>query len=207
MPRNYRLGKRAAQMSATRERILNAAIELYVELGISSTTMRQIGQRADVAPGTLRNHFPSRERLDAAMVERLTADVPLPELAIFDGAGSIEERLGRLIGATGVFLDQSALLYRMWLREPMRTGVWAEAGAAYGARWDQLMRSALGPLADDDDAMTVLRAVLQTSFFEGVRAGRRTTEQVCALVTAALAPWFVARSAQRQREGPTVGSD
>jgi AcrR family transcriptional regulator len=194
-------------MGATRSRILDAAVELYTEQGISTTTMRQIGQRADVAPGTLRNHFPSRELLDAAMVERLKAEVPLPELSIFDGARSIEERLERLIRATGVFLDQGALWYRMWLREPMLSRVWAEAGAAYGAKWDQLMRSALGPLADNGDAMAVLRAVLQVSFFENVRAARRTTEQVCSLVTAAIVPWFVARSAQQQREQPTVDSD
>jgi AcrR family transcriptional regulator len=101
MPRTYRLGERAARMQATRERIVEAAIELYTEMGITGTTMRHIAQRADVAPGTLRNHFASREELDRAMVERLAAEAPLPELSIFDGAHSIGERLGRLIRVTG----------------------------------------------------------------------------------------------------------
>jgi AcrR family transcriptional regulator len=206
MPRTYRLGQRAAQIEATRSRIIEAAIELYLEVGISATTMRQVGLRADVAPGTLRNHFPSRDLLDAAMVERLKAEVPLPELSIFDGARSIEERLARLIRVTGTFLEQAARLYRMWLREPMLTSVWTEAGAAYGARWDQLMRAALGPLADDDDATAVLRAVLEMSFFENVRAGTRTTEEVSALVATAIVPWFAARSAQRPRERRRVDS-
>ncbi len=207
MPRPYRMGERTAQMEATRERIVEAAIALYTEQGISATTMLQIGQRADVAPGTLRHHFRSRDALDAAMVDRLQAEAPLPELSIFDGASSIEERLHRLIRVTGTFLDQAARLYRMWLREPMLTGVWAEGGAAYGARWDQLMRVALGPLADDDDAMTVLRAVLHPSFFESIRAGVRSTEQVSDLVTAVIVPWFVERSAQRRREQRHSESD
>ena len=92
-----------------------------------------LGNRADVAPGTLRNHFPTRAPLDAAIVERLRAEAPLPELAIFDGASSIEERLRWVIGAAGAFTDQAARMYRMWLREPMLTGPCAEAGAAYGA--------------------------------------------------------------------------
>ena len=53
MPRAYRLGERAVQMQSTRDRIVEAAIELAIELGISKLTMRQVGLRADVAPGTL----------------------------------------------------------------------------------------------------------------------------------------------------------
>ena len=197
MPRTYRLGERVAQIQATRERIIEAAIELYAELGISGTTMRQVALRADVAPGTLRNHFSSREDLDLAMIERLTAEAPLPGLSIFDGARSIEERLGQLVRVTGTFFDQSARIYRMWLRERLLTRVWAEAGAAYGARWEQLIRSALGPLADDPDAMAIIRAVLEPSFFENVRAGTRTSEEVSALITSAISRWFATREAER----------
>ncbi len=200
MPRRYRLGARAAQIQATRERIVEAAIALYTELGMSATTMRQVAVNADVAPGTLRNHFRSREQLELAMVERLTAEAPLPEPSIFEGARSVEERLSRLISVAGTFLEQSARLYRMWLRERMVTGVWAETGAAYGARWDALIRLALGPLADDPDAMAILRAVLEPTFFENVRAGTRSTDEVSALITAAIAPWYAARAADVQRD-------
>jgi AcrR family transcriptional regulator len=156
-------------MEATRARIVEAAIELYIELGISRTTMRQIGLRADVAPGTLRNHFPRREALDAAMIERLTSEAPLPDASILDGAHSIEERFERLVDATGVFLDQAQRLNRMWLREPMLSGPWAEAGAQYGARWAELQRLALGPLADDAEVRAVLRGVLDIPFFDALR--------------------------------------
>ena len=192
------MGERAVQVDATRARIVEAAIALYTEQGISATTLRQIGERADIAPGTLRNHFPSRESLDNAMVERLQAEGPLPELSIYDGADTLEARLSRLVRVTGAFMDQAARLYRMWLRERMLTGPWSEAGAAYGARWDQLMRAALGPLAEDDEAMAVLRAVLQPAFFEGIRAGTRSTDQVADIATAVITPWFAARSAERR---------
>ena len=207
MPRSYRLGQRAAQIEATRSRIIEAAIDLYMEMGISATTMQQVGVRADVAPGTLRNHFPSREALDRAMVERLTAEAPLPYLTMFAGARSIEERLERLTRAAGTFFDQAARIYRMWLRERMLTSVWTETGAAYGARWDELMRSALGSLSDDPDASAILRAVLQPSFFESIRSGTRTTDEVCAVVVSLITPWFGARSAERRGEGEVVVTD
>ena len=194
MPRTYRLGERAAQVQATRDRIVDAAIELYTEVGISAATMREIGIRADVAPGTLRNHFPTRDELDRAMVERMASEVTLPDRSIFEGARSINERLARIIRAGGTFTEQGRRLYRMWLREPMLTKPWIEKGAEYGARWDEMMRAALGPLADDDEAMAVLRAVIHPEFFDSVRAGKRSTDEASALVAAVVVPWFTARA-------------
>jgi AcrR family transcriptional regulator len=193
------MGERIARVEATRERIVEAAIELYAELGISGTTMRLLALRADVAPGTLRNHFGSREVLDRALIERLGTEAPLPELSMFEGAGSVAERLRRLIRVTGTFMDQSARIQKMWLRERMLTPVWIEAGATYGARWDQLFRSALGPLADDPDAMAMIRAVLEPSFFEHVRGDTRTTTEVSDLIASVITPWFAQRLAAQAR--------
>jgi AcrR family transcriptional regulator len=201
MPRPYRLGEREAQVESTRGRIVDAAIELYTEVGISGSTMREIGTRADVAPGTLRNHFPTRNDLDRAMVERMTSEVALPDLSIFDGARSITERLARIIRAGGIFTDQARHLYRMWLREPMLTAPWVEKGAEYGARWEELMRVALGPLADDEDAMAVLRAVIHPEFLDTISAGNRSSEEASALVTAVVVQWFAARARERPARG------
>jgi AcrR family transcriptional regulator len=194
MPRSYRLGERAARIQETRDRIVDAAIDLYTEVGISAATMHEVGRRADVAPGTLRNHFPSREDLERAMVERLSAEAPLPDVSIFDRAQGIDERLARIILAGGVFMDQARRLYQMWLREPMPADPWLATGAEFGARWDELMRTALGPLADDEEAMAVLRAVLHPDFFDNIRAGARSTDEAAALVTAIVVPWLKARA-------------
>jgi len=185
-------------MEATRTRILEAGAQLYAERGISATTMREIGERADVAPGTLRNHFASRERLDQAMVDWLRLEGPLPELSIFEGAMTIEDRLRRLFVAAQAFFVSAARIYRMWLREPMLTKPWQVAGAQYGQRWDALMRSALGPLADDEQAVAVLRAVLQPPFFERITADGRSNEETVDLVSAVVGPWFAGRLAARR---------
>ena len=193
MPRTYQLHRRASQMTATRARIVQAAIELYTERGRSATTFKDVGRRADVAPGTLRRHFPTRDDLDAAIIERATAELPLPGLEIFDGAQTLAGRVSRLVAATGVFLDQGAPWYRMWLREPMVRGPWAEAGARYGARWDELIREALGPLVDDADARAVLSAALEPAFFDGVRSGSRSTGEAAEVVGSLLIPWLEAK--------------
>jgi len=85
-------------------------------------------------------------------------------------------------------------MYRMWLREPMLSRPWTDAGLDFGTRWDQLMRLALGELADDADSMAVIRAVLQPPFFAAIGAGTRSTTEVADLVAALVSPWFAARS-------------
>jgi len=199
MPRRYRLGRRAEQMASTRARIIQAAIDLYTDRGISATSMQEVARRADVAPGTIANHFPTRDDLDEAIVERALAEMPAPDLSIYDGRETIAARIGRLSRETGIFLDRAAPWYRMWLREPMVTGPWAEAGAAAGARWDALFRAALGPLADDMDAMAVLRAVMQPTFFDALRSDSRSTDQVADLVAATITPWLESTAAVRGR--------
>jgi AcrR family transcriptional regulator len=193
-------------MRATHDRIVEAAIELYTDQGISRTTLRQVALRADVAPGTLRNHFASRAELEHAMVDRLTAEAPLPDASIFDGAGSLGVRLERLTHATGIFLDQAGRIYRMWLREPMLTEPWTAAGAAYGARWAELTRIALGPLADDEEAAAVVRAISQPTFFDSLRAGGRSTEEAASLIGRVVAGWLEARLAALEPD-PSPASD
>jgi AcrR family transcriptional regulator len=192
MPRRYRLGERATHIQATRDRILDAAIELYMEVGISAATMREIGRRADVAPGTLRNHFPTRDQLDRALVERMAAGIDLPDTSIFDDAATLEVRLARVILAGGAFTDQARPLYRMWQREPLLTGPWLAKGAEFGARWDELLRAALGPMADDEEALVVLRAVIHPDFFASIRGRTRSPADAAALITAVVVPWFAA---------------
>ena len=51
MPSKYALGKRAVQQADTRRRIIDAALALYQEQGVSATTMLDVARRADVAPG------------------------------------------------------------------------------------------------------------------------------------------------------------
>jgi AcrR family transcriptional regulator len=198
MPRTYRLGRRSAQKDRTRTRIVEAAIDLYIELGVSRTTMQQVARSADVAPGTLRNHFPSRDELDRAIVDRALADMQAPDLSIYGGLTTIGERLARLSRETGALLDRAGRWYRMCLREPMVTGVWTEAGAAYGARWDRLFREALGPLADDADAMAILRAMMHPTFFEAVGSGKHSTDETADLIAAALTPWLEAGDRDRR---------
>ena len=190
MPRAYRLGKRSEDKAATRARVVQAAIELYIERGMSRTSMNMIARRADVAVATVLNHFSTRLELDSAIVERAQAEMPVPEISVFDGADTLTERVRRLSQQSGLFLERAEPWYRMWLREPMTTGPWAQAGADAGAGWDRLCRFALGPLADDQEAMAILRATMEPGFFNSVRSTVGSTFEAADLIAVAIGSWL-----------------
>ncbi|MQA60765.1 MAG: TetR family transcriptional regulator [Actinophytocola sp.] len=64
---------------ATRQRILEAAIESLAELGWTASTVAVIANRAGVSRGATQHHFPTRESLFAAAVEYVT-EIRLDEI-------------------------------------------------------------------------------------------------------------------------------
>ena len=58
----------AEAKSATRQRILQAAISLFASEGWQQTTTRGIAVAAGIATGTLFNYFPTKEAIAAALM-------------------------------------------------------------------------------------------------------------------------------------------
>lgn len=67
--------RRARRKQETRERIVDAAVELFVSQGYDATTVDQIAAAADVARGTFFNHFPGKEDVTHAAIERRRIEV------------------------------------------------------------------------------------------------------------------------------------
>jgi len=55
----------------TRERILDAAEGLFADRGFEGTTLRDVASRVGIRTPSLYNHFPSKEALYAAVLERV----------------------------------------------------------------------------------------------------------------------------------------
>lgn len=53
----------------TRQRILDAALELFQTHGYHGTSMRQIARRAEIALGGIYNHFPSKDDIYVAVLK------------------------------------------------------------------------------------------------------------------------------------------
>ena len=94
--RPYRLGKRAESASGTRRRIVESALSLHDEQGITRTSVRDIAGRAGVAPATVLQHFPRMDELIHACGELSDQLAPMPTAAVLVGATTEVERIQRM---------------------------------------------------------------------------------------------------------------
>jgi AcrR family transcriptional regulator len=193
LPRRYSLGKRATQQAETRQRIIDAALALYQEQGVSATTMLDVARRADVAPGTVANHFGSAETLATEALERILADLRMPGPEIFDGVDGLADRIRLLVHEIGAFFRRSESWWYVRQREP-GVQAWADAETHYNEELDGLVRATLGPLADDADAVAVVSAVLGTWVLGMVEATGRSAETAADLVADLLTAWLATRT-------------
>ena len=68
-------GKREQNKERTKERILEAALQLFREKGIEGTTTKEISKKAGIAEGTLFNYFKTKEDLALYFFQKETADL------------------------------------------------------------------------------------------------------------------------------------
>ena len=79
--RRYELKARAESQRLTRERIVQATMELHKEVGPAKTTVAEIARRAEVQRLTVYNHFPQDIELFGACQARWMGLHPLPDIS------------------------------------------------------------------------------------------------------------------------------
>jgi AcrR family transcriptional regulator len=79
MARKYRLKQRAERQAQTRQRIVEAAVELHTTLGPAHTSMVAIAERAGVERPTLYRHFSTMRDLFSACSSHHWAQNPPPD--------------------------------------------------------------------------------------------------------------------------------
>lgn len=79
MTRSYKLKQRGEAQNRTRQKIVEAAIELHQTKGLSATTMRDIAERAEVGRVTVYRHFPDEMALVSACSGAYFQRHPLPD--------------------------------------------------------------------------------------------------------------------------------
>ncbi len=63
------------ERQAARARLLDAALELFSEKGISAGTTAEVALRAGVSKGLVFNYFPTKDALLQALIERVMGDI------------------------------------------------------------------------------------------------------------------------------------
>jgi len=100
MARTYRLKRRAERQNDTRERIVEATVELHTTLGPARTSILAIAERAGVERPTVYRHFPTTDALFTACTSHFRAHHPAPDpepwLAIDAPEARLRQGLGEL---------------------------------------------------------------------------------------------------------------
>lgn len=193
MPRSYSLGKRAESVADTRRRIVDAALELYQEKSVSATTMLDVARRADVAPGTVANHFGSAEGLAAEVTSQILTVLRMPTPDLFDGIDRLEQRIRLLVEELSAFFERSTPWWQVSQRELPGAQVWRDAEARFYVELDTLVRAALGPVAADAEAVTVVSALLGSYVMGSIEASGVAAERAVTLMSDVITAWLITR--------------
>ena len=101
MARTYTLKRRAEQQAETRQRIVEAAVDLHGTVGPARTTFSMVAERAGVQRHTLYAHFPDERSLLMACSGLALERDPLPDPTPWR---NIEDRYERLrVGLTAIY--------------------------------------------------------------------------------------------------------
>lgn len=87
------LNKRRLQKAATRERILECALVLFEKDGFSTVRTQDIALAAEIAHGSLFVHFPTRDDLIVAAIDKFAGEACLQTRQSLKDTNSLEEIL------------------------------------------------------------------------------------------------------------------
>ena len=134
-PRTYALRRRAETAATTRQRIVDAAAELYLDRGIAATSLQSVAQMADVSRGTILNHFGGADGLVDAVASHVLTER--------------DARVRAFVAAMVAFFERSTPWWQVFASEMERPGL-KEQETAYWETLERLQRAALGPAASSD---------------------------------------------------------
>ena len=148
MKRPYNQKRRAEQAAETRQRIVEAAIQLHGTIGPARTSLSMVAARAGVQRHTLYAHFPDERAMAMACSgEAFVADPP-PDAANWQALAAGSERLAVGIAAIYGWYARNATLMACVLRDaeshPLTGEIVALRMGAGVAAWHDALGEGLG---------------------------------------------------------------
>lgn len=117
MTRTYTLRKRAESQAQTRQRIVEAAVELHSTVGPAATTFTMIAEKAGVQRHTLYAHFPDERAMAMACSAHVAERDPLPDAAQWRAIADQRTRLRTGLTALYAWYERNAQLVACVLRD------------------------------------------------------------------------------------------
>jgi AcrR family transcriptional regulator len=154
--RKYQQKRRAEQQAETRQRIVEAMVELHREVGPARTTISAIAERAGVERLTVYRHFPDERSMFEACTSHYATQVPGPDPSTWMGIEDPAERLGAALLSFYNYYRRSEDVLTHAVRDLPRL----PALAAVLSPWDEFVARLREQLLEGWKARGVARARL-----------------------------------------------
>jgi AcrR family transcriptional regulator len=197
MPRKYSMGQRSAAVEATRQRIVDATVELHNEKGVTATSMQDIAERAGVALATVYRHFPSLDELVPACGGRILELNPLPTTAVFEGLDGGAERVRALVDALFVHYERGVRAYDVGIAESLALPAMAQLMAELGAQIAALVAAAVDPFQPSSKHLSVAVGLCDFRVWRSLTQAGLTTVEAAEFVAWAIAAALLAADKPR----------
>ena len=109
-------GKRQQNAIRNRNAILQAAREVFCELGYGAATVRDIIRRTDLATGTFYNYFPDKQAVLRVLVEDFHRELRRRVHEARTSASTFEEMLRSAFGACFQFFVEDEVILELLMR-------------------------------------------------------------------------------------------
>ncbi|MDQ4069937.1 MAG: TetR/AcrR family transcriptional regulator [Actinomycetota bacterium] len=157
------MSARAAAAEATRERIVAAAQDAFMNEWYDDVTVRGIAASAGVALQTVLNHFPTKEALCAAANERLARSIESARWSV--QPGDLSEAIKTIVDDYERTGDSSLRMLAVEERVPA-VQPWIELGRKGHQAWcEQMFASALEGLSGRRRARRLAQLVVATDVY------------------------------------------
>ncbi len=107
---------------SAKERILDAALEVFSHKGFHSATTDEIAERAGVGKGTLYRYFETKEKLFAQLVRLRTEELESRADSIIDSHDDVLTMISKYIRLYFEFFDSNQLIFRLIVQEQLDLG-------------------------------------------------------------------------------------
>jgi AcrR family transcriptional regulator len=136
MARKYELKQRAEGQAETRQRIVDATVELHTAVGPARTTISAIAERAGVQRLTVYRHFPDDRALFEACGSQWMAENPLPDPSTWAALEDPAERLGVALKAIYAYFGATEDMTAHILRDLPELPLMQEIAAPVLQYWE-----------------------------------------------------------------------
>jgi AcrR family transcriptional regulator len=142
--RRYEQRARARKHDETRQRIVDALIELHESVGAAQTTVVEVARRAGVGRMTVYNHFPTEADMVVACTSHWIAEHPPPDVDAWARIADPDERLGTALGELYEYYRETQAMWTTAYRDAQLV---ESLGGVMESSWFALLDRAVAVLA------------------------------------------------------------